>query len=52
MGLQTREKRRKGKAEQELGKIKRTMEASGPKAGGNMRLKGDRGREAKGLVAP
>lgn len=34
---------------EKLGEIKRTREASGPKVGGHRRLKGVRGREAKGL---
>lgn len=51
-GVQVREKRRKGKAEQEQSEIKRMREESVPKVGGNMRLKGDGWREVKGLVAP
>jgi len=52
VGVQRREERRKGKAEQEWGEIKRRREAAGPEIGHNRRLKGDRGREAKGFVAP
>lgn len=46
------DKGKEEKAEQEWGEIKRMREASGPEVRQNMRLKGDGGREAKGLVAP